>query len=82
MNEFEKNIKLDAKLLYWGMNGGIDAIMEYGFATHLFEQASDVVERCLWFKNHKDEGYIKSVIAEVIKIEKTKKQKIIPASFC
>lgn len=68
MKKFTEDIDLDAKLLFAGMKGGIDAVMSTAYLMRDKINADDVIPRCKWFKKQKKE-YIDKVIELVIKQE-------------
>jgi hypothetical protein len=69
-HSFIENIKLDAGLVFAGMKGGMDGIMNFAFARkQIFTTTDMVTDRCEWLKKQSKE-YTAKVSTKAAELER------------
>lgn len=73
--EFERDVELDAQLVYAGMKGGGAGIADFAFTRRdVFTTPNMAMDRCLWIKAQ-DEEYVNQVCLRSAEIEAEKEGK-------
>lgn len=60
MNNFTKDVDLDAAIVVAAMNDGVDGVMNYAFSRRdVFNSTDEAIKRCEWLKEQSKEYIVK-----------------------